>query len=151
MPQSLSQVWLHLVFSTKNRKPHFANLEFRESMFRMLAHHVKETGCVSRTVGGHIDHVHLLIGLSRTLKISKLAEVIKSETSKWAKDTEGGSRDFTWQGGYGAFSVSYSNLKAVETYIHQQETHHQKRTFKEEFRLLCKKHGLEIDERYVWD
>ena len=119
-------------------------------MFRMLAHHVKASGCVSGTVGGHFD-VHLLIGLSRTIKISKLAEVIKSETSKWAKDAEGGSRGFTWQGGYGAFSVSYSNLQAVETYIRQQETHHEKRTFKEEFRLLCEKHGLEINERYVWD
>ena len=120
-------------------------------MFRMLAHHVQETGCTSGIVGGHIDHVHLLIGLSRTIKISKLVETIKTETSKWAKDAEGGNKAFTWQSGYGAFSVSYSNLKIVETYIQQQETHHAKRSFKDEFRLLCKKHGLETDERYVWD
>ena len=151
MPQSVSQVWLHIVFSTKNRKPYLLDVAFRESMFRMLAHHVKETGCVTGLVGGHVDHVHLLVGLSRTTKICKLVESIKTETSKWAKDADGGIRSFTWQAGYGAFSVSYSNLQVVETYIFQQEIHHAKRTFKDEFRLLCEKHRVEIDERYVWD
>ncbi len=151
MPQSHAQVWLHIVFSTKNRTPYLQTLEFRHQMFRMLAHHVKELGCVAGIVGGHIDHVHLLVGLSRTLQISKLIEVIKTETSKWAKSADGGDRGFTWQSGYGCFSVSCSNLKQVERYISNQEAHHAKRSYQDEFRLLCKKHGIEIDERYVWD
>jgi len=85
MPQSLAQVWLHIVFSTIERRSFLRNPDFREEMFRMLAHHVKETGCISASVGGHIDHVHLLVGLSRTLTIAQLIESIKSETSKWAK------------------------------------------------------------------
>ena len=151
MPQSHAQVWLHIVFSTKNRCAYLKAPEFRDQLFRMLAHHVKEVGCVIAIVGGHVDHVHLLVGLSRTLKICKLIEVIKTETSKWAKDAAGGNRNFAWQSGYGVFSVSYSNLDLVERYIKNQELHHAKRNFQDEFRLLCKKHGIEIDERYVWD
>ena len=151
MPQSHAQVWLHIVFSTKHRSPYLQPSNFRDQMFRMLAHHVTEQGCVAGIVGGHIDHVHLLVGLSRTLQICKLIEVIKTETSKWAKSADGGDRGFTWQSGYGVFSVSYSNLKQVELYISDQEVHHAKRSYQDEFRLLCEKHGIEIDERYVWD
>lgn len=151
MPQSHAQVWLHIVFSTKNRTEYFREPDFRDQMFRMLAHHVKESGCVVGKVGGHVDHVHLLVGFSRTLKICKLIEVIKTETSKWAKKANGGHQEFTWQAGYGVFSVSYSNLSVVSHYIDNQETHHARRSFQDEFRLLCEKHGIEIDERYVWD
>jgi REP element-mobilizing transposase RayT len=151
MPQSHAQVWLHIVFSTKNRSAFLKEIEFRDQMFRMLAYHIKELGCAVATVGGHVDHVHLLAGLSRTLKISKLVEVVKAETSKWAKDAEGGNTGFAWQSGYGAFSVSHSNLNEVERYIRNQESHHAKRSFQDEYRLLCAKHGIEVDERYVWD
>jgi REP element-mobilizing transposase RayT len=151
MPQSHAQVWLHVVFSTKNRKPYLQNLELRDQMFRMLAHHVKELGCVVAIVGGHVDHVHLLVGFSRTLKICKLIEVIKTETSKWVKSVKDGVEDFAWQSGYGVFSVSFSNLPDVKRYIENQELHHAKRSYQDEFRILCKKHGIEIDERYVWD
>jgi len=151
MPQSLAQVWLHIVFSTKSRVTYFEEPDFRKEMFRMLAHHVKETGCLVAIVGGHVDHVHLLIGLSRTLPISKLVEVIKTETSRWAKDVRGGDREFSWQSGYGVFSVSHSNLANVTRYIEDQEQHHASRSYKDEYRLFCDKHGIEIDERYVWD
>ena len=151
MPQSHAQVWLHVVFSTKNRTAYLRDKTVRNQMFRMLAHHVKEAGCVVATVGGHVDHVHLLAGLARTLKICTLIEVIKTETSKWAKNVDGGDKSFAWQSGYGVFSVSYSNLASVENYITNQEAHHAKRSYQDEFRLLCEKHGLEIDERYVWD
>ena len=86
-------------------------------MFRMLSHHVNESGCVSASVGGHIDHVHLLVGLSRTITIAKLVENVKTETSKWAKKAERGTQLFQWQAGYGAFSVSQSLLDAVDAYI----------------------------------
>ncbi len=110
MPQSLAQVWLHLVFSTKERRPFLNNEESQIEMFRMLSHHVKEASCVSASVGGHIDHVHLLVGLSRTITIAKLVEKIKTETSTWAKTKEACSSTFSWQSGYGVFSVGHSNV-----------------------------------------
>ena len=151
MPQSLTQIWLHIVFSTKNRKPFLQNQTFRTEMFRMLAHHVKESGCTSASVGGHVDHVHLLVGLSRTLTISNLIEKIKIETSKWAKSCDGGSAMFSWQAGYGAFSVSHSKTGDVDAYIRNQDEHHAKHSFQDEFCRLCELHGIELDERYVWD
>ena len=151
MPQSLAQVWLHLVFSTKDRRPYLQNPVFREEMFRMLAHHVKASNCVSASVGGHIDHVHLLAGLARTITIAKLVENIKTETSKWAKAADGGVSSFSWQSGYGVFSVSHSKCAAVDAYIRDQAKHHERHSFQDEFRHTCKRHEIEGDERYVWD
>ena len=151
MPQSHAQIWLHVVFSTKARRPFLQEVAFREEKFRMLAHHVKEAKCVSASVGGHVDHVHLLVGLSRTLTVARLIESIKTETSKWAKKAERGTRLFSWQSGYGAFSVSHSLTNAVDEYIREQESHHATMSFQDEYRKICAKHEIEIDERYVWD
>jgi putative transposase len=151
MPQSLAQVWLHIVFSTKERRPFLQDDVFREEMFRMLSTHVKESKCVSASVGGHFDHVHLLVGLSRTITIALLVENIKTETSKWAKKARGGTSVFAWQSGYGVFSVSHSKRKEVDVYIRDQARHHEKKTFQDEFRAMCKRHEIEIDERYVWE
>lgn len=151
MPQSHAQVWLHIVFSTKERQPFLKDPGFRAEMFRMLAYHVKEAKCVSGCVGGHVDHVHLLTGISRTITIAKLVELTKSETSQWAKKTDQCHSNFQWQSGYGAFSVSHSLRSNVDSYIRNQEQHHAKLSFKKEYRQLCKKHDLDIDERYVWD
>lgn len=151
MPQSHAQVWLHIVFSTKDRRALLQAPAFRTEMFRMLAFHVKENNCVSASVGGHIDHVHLLVGMSRTITIADLVERTKTETSKWAKKTPGGAARFQWQSGYGAFSVSHSNRDAVDEYIRNQASHHEKMSFKDEYRRMCERHGIEIDERYVWD
>ena len=85
----------------------------------MLSHHVKENGCVSASVGGYTDHVHLLVGLSRTITIAKLVENIKTETSKWAKKSIEEAQHFLWQSGYGAFSVSHSLRDAVDRYIRE--------------------------------
>ena len=151
MPQSLSQVWIHLVFSTKDRRPFLQNETFRGEMFRMLAYHVHESGCVSASVGGYDDHVHLLVGMSRTITMAKLVEQIKTETSKWAKSSAGGTSIFSWQAGYGAFSVSHSKCNDVDAYIRKQREHHTKLSFQDEFRRMCERHEIEIDERYVWD
>ena len=151
MPQSLSQVWLHIVFSTKNRQTFLQNADFRDEMFRMLSHHVEEIGCFPKRSGGWIDHVHIVCGLARTVTIAKLVEHVKTETSKWAKKTSNGVPAFTWQAGYGVFSVSQSNLDAVIDYVDRQEEHHKRQSFQDEFRELCLKPEIEIDERYVWD
>lgn len=151
MPQSFSCVWIHLVFSTKGRRALLQRDEFREEMFRMLSHEVSQVGCVPVQSGGWIDHVHVVCGLSRTLSISNLVESIKTETSKWAKKFPHSVSDFAWQGGYGAFSVSQSNLAEVVEYVQEQQEHHSRMSYQDEFRSLCRKHGIEIDERYVWD
>jgi putative transposase len=151
MPQSHAQVWLHIIFSTNDRRPFLQKETFRTEMFRMLAHHVKESKCTSASVGGYSDHVHLLLSLSRTLTIAKLVENVKTETSKWAKHHKDGSSVFSWQSGYGAFSVSHSLMASVDQYIRNQIEHHAKLTFQDEYRRICEKHNIEIDERYVWD
>lgn len=151
MPQSLSQVWLHLVFSTKNRDPTLVSPPFREQMFKMLAHELGGIGCFPRLAGGWIDHAHLVFGMSRTASIAEVVEHVKTETSRWAKKIDGGTNDFTWQSGYAVFSVSQSQLETVMEYVRNQEQHHAKRSFQDELRELCRRHGVEIDERYVWD
>ncbi len=151
MPQSHAQVWIHLVFSTKNRRTFLQEPTFQDEMFRMLSHQVKKSKCISASVGGHVDHAHLLVGLSRTISIAQLVENIKIETSKWAKKSEQGTTDFSWQSGYGAFSVSHSLLDTVDRYIHNQAEHHAGMSFQDEYRQLCVKHEVDIDEQYVWD
>ena len=151
MPQSLAHIWLHVVFSTKERRAHLQNPEIREEMFCMLGHLAKQAGCPPARVGGWSDHVHVLCGLARTITVAKLVEELKTETSKWAKQRAPDLGTFRWQNGYGAFSVSQSLVDPVVGYIEGQPDHHRRMTFQEEFRLICAKHAIDIDERYVWD
>ena len=151
MPQSLARIWLHVVFSTKDRKTYLQDNHFRDEMLHMIGHHVNQTGCIAVRTGGWIDHIHCLCGLSRTVTVANLVEQVKVETSKWAKAAKGGVPTFAWQSGYGVFSVSQSNLAQVIEYVNNQTTHHKTMTFQEEFRELCRKHELNVDERYVWD
>lgn len=151
MPQSLSRVWLHIAFSTKERRPFLRDEAVRDEMFRMLGHHVGETGCTAVRSGGWIDHVHLVVGLSRTTTIAQLIEHVKGETSKWVKKSPHLQRAFAWQAGYGEFSVSQSNLQRVVSYVEGQPEHHRMVSFEDEFRKLCRLHQVPIDERYVWD
>jgi putative transposase len=95
------------------------------------------------------DHVHLLFGLSRTISLANLVKDLKTSSTKMMR--EKGYRDFSWQTGYGAFSVSESNKSAVISYIGDQEMHHSKMTFQEEIRALLKKHSMRFDKRYIWD
>jgi putative transposase len=151
MSQSLARIWLHIVFSTKERWTYLQNAELREEMFRMLSHHAGQSACPTACVGGWIDHVHVLCGLSRTITVAELVEVMKRETSKWAKHKTPDLNAFHWQNGYSVFSVSQSNVESVVNYIKHQAEHHGKMSFQDELRLICKKHNVEIDERYVWE
>ncbi len=103
------------------------------------------------TVGGVEDHVHILCRLSKTLDVSVLIRELKRESSKWIKEQDLALAEFAWQNGYGAFSVSPSHVDALKHYILNQEEHHGAESFQDEYRRLCAKYGLEIDERYVWD
>jgi REP element-mobilizing transposase RayT len=148
MPQSLARVLVHLVFSTKNRKPLIAPDHFPR-LWAYLGGALNGIGCPVIAVGGVADHVHLLFVLGRTISLSKAVEELKKESSKWAKDTM--HPEFYWQNGYGAFSVSPSNGEQVKTYIANQERHHRTTTFQDEFRELLRRHQIEWDERYIWD
>ena len=150
MSQSLVQIYVHLVFSTKSRKPFLRDKELRGRLHAYLVGACKGQDCPSLQVGGVEDHVHLLVRLGKTIDVATLIRELKKESSKWIK-VELDVRDFQWQSGYGAFSISPSHVDAVIEYIRNQEEHHRKESFQDEFRRLCRKYNLEIDEQYVWD
>jgi putative transposase len=151
MPQSLARVVLHIVFSTKNRIPFLKDAELRSRLHGYLAGVLQNVHCEPILVNGVEDHVHILCNLSRTNTIARLVEEAKKSSSKWMKEQGPAGRDFFWQAGYGAFSVSQSNVEKVREYVANQAEHHRKVSFQDELRMLCRKHGIEIDERYVWD
>jgi putative transposase len=151
MPQSLSDVNLHVIFSTKDRHP-FLDHEIRDRMHRYLATLCRDLESVCHKVGGVSDHVHIVTSLPRPLSQSKLLEDIKKKSSKWIKEIDSAKYGkFSWQVGYGSFSVSRSNLDNVVNYVANQEEHHRKVTFQDEYRSFLDKHKVEYDERYVWD
>jgi REP element-mobilizing transposase RayT len=150
MPQSLSLVLLHVVFSTKDHRA-CLDKSIRPGLYKYLATVARNAGCECYRVGGVADHVHFAIRLSRTITIAKLIEELKTSSSKALKTDLATIDDFAWQRGYGAFSVAPSDLSALLTYIDNQEEHHRTRTFQEEYRAFLQKYGVEFDERYVWD
>ncbi len=150
MPQSLSKVILHIIFSTKNREP-WLDVEVRPRIHAYLATLCRDLGADLVHVGGIADHVHIITTLPRTVSQTQLIEKIKKVSSKWIKALDARYRGFFWQRGYGAFSVSLSQLDTVLDYVKAQQQHHRTRTFQEEYRELLRKHGIDFDERYVWD
>jgi REP element-mobilizing transposase RayT len=150
MPQSLSRVLTHLVFSMKNREP-VLTPEIRTELHPYLAGTLDNIDCPSLRVGGVADHVHLFFGLSRTRTIAEVVETVKTSSSKWIKTKGPEFSGFYWQSGYGAFSVSQSDADTVVNYVANQEQHHRKMTFQDEYRKLLEKYRVNFDEKYVWD
>jgi len=150
MPQSLSKVIIHIVFSTKNREP-WLDSAIRPRTHAYLATICRELGGEALRVGGVADHVHIVTTLPRTLSQAGLIEQIKKPSSKWIKALEARYRGFFWQRGYGVFSVGQSQLEAVLQYVQSQEEHHRTHTFQDEYRELLHRHNIEFDEQYVWD
>ena len=150
MAQSLSKVLLHIIFSTKNREP-WLDSNVRPRMHAYLATICRDAGADFVLVGGVSDHVHIVTTLARTLSQAQLIEEIKKASSKWVKALDAPYRGFFWQRGYAAFSVSPSQLDSVLEYVNKQQEHHRTRTFQEEYRELLRKHGVDFDERFVWD
>jgi REP element-mobilizing transposase RayT len=150
MPQSLSNVLIHIVFSTKNRDRLIAP-EIEQELYSYLATICKSRDCPALKIGGAEDHVHLLSRLSRTITISKLIEQVKKGSSKWIKTKGTKFSKFFWQNGYGAFSIGASQIPALRQYIENQKTHHQHQSFMDEYRALLEKYQIEYNERYVWD
>ena len=151
MAQSLARLWTHLIFSTKNRFPFLTDKSIRREMHAYLAFMFRNYDCETLIVGGVEDHTHSLFALSRNHSIATVVKEAKRTSSGWVKQKSPKLGGFHWQAGYGAFSVSQSNLKDVIAYIENQEEHHKHVTFQDEYRAFLKAYGVEYDERYVWD
>src|SRR5687768_14345343 len=123
MPQSLAQVYLHIVFSTKERRPFLRDASVRDEVHNYLGGTCNNLDCPVLRVGGVADHVHILCRLGRSISIADLVRELKRESSKWLKTRAPELADFHWQNGYGAFSVSPSHVEAVRRYIETQEDH----------------------------
>jgi len=150
MPQSLSKLYVHLVFSTKHREP-LLLAPVRAEMHAYLATVLTNSGSPAIKVGGTSDHVHALFRLSKNSSLAAIVEEIKTSSSKWIKTQGRALANFHWQSGYGGFSVSPADVEGVAEYIAQQETNHRTVSFQEEYRKLLESHGIEYDEGYVWD
>ncbi|MCL2041532.1 MAG: IS200/IS605 family transposase [Bacteroidales bacterium] len=150
MAQSLSQVYVHIVFSTKHRHP-LIDDNISEELWAYIGGICNGLECQPFRVGGHDDHVHICCQLSRKITQMKLLEEVKKASSKWIKTKGRRYSNFYWQDGYGIFSVNPHETDRVVEYIKNQREHHRKRTFQREFLAFLKKYKVEYDERYVWD
>ncbi len=149
MSQSLAKNALHLVFSTKNRRP-FLTLSIRPRLYAYLNGIFNAWESPAIIIGGHADHVHALFLLSKNQSLKRVVEEVKKSSSKWLKTTSPLLDKFSWQAGYAAFSVSESNLARVTNYIREQDRHHQRIGFQDELRRLLTRHGLAFHEQHLW-
>lgn len=140
----------HIVFSTKNRVPWIAP-DIESRVWAYLGGITRENGTIALGVGGVEDHIHMLVGIPPTIAVSKAVQRLKSGSSQWIHETFPDLRDFTWQDGYGAFTVGQSQIPDTLTYIAGQREHHRVKTFREEYFAFLKKHAIEFEERYALD
>jgi REP element-mobilizing transposase RayT len=150
MASTLTNLLYHIVFSTKHRAP-LIQPAMRDRLHSYMGGIIRSEGGVLIEAGGMPDHIHLLARLKPEPSVSNILKVVKSKSSKWVNDERLLPGRFQWQTGYGAFTVSVSQLPTVKKYIQNQESHHSSKTFQNEFRALLKRHEIEYDERYVWD
>jgi putative transposase len=149
MPQSFSFLHCHIIFRTKHRQPQIS-ADLQPRLFEYIGGILRNNSSALIAAGGMPDHVHLLASLGRTLAAADAVRLIKTNSSGWIHD-ELRFPEFQWQNGYGAFAVSFSNVDQVKSYLSNQEEHHRRLTFQEEFCEFLRRHNLEWDERYVWD
>ncbi|MDO9185027.1 MAG: IS200/IS605 family transposase [Bacteroidia bacterium] len=150
MSQSLTKIYTHLVFSTKYRES-VLHKEVQTELYSYLGGICKNLECFPIKIGGYTDHIHILCLLSKKIAVMKLLEEVKKNSSKWIKTKGEEFAGFHWQDGYGAFSVNPSEIDIVVRYIENQEEHHKKVSFQDEYRAFLKKYKVDYDERYVWD
>ena len=148
MSNTYSSLTMHFVFSTKNRKPVLTS-SVRTRLWAFIGGIARENGMSARCIGGVSDHVHLLISMPTSLSAAKAMQLIKGGSSSWLNQTFPEMRGFSWQEGYGAFSVSISHIADTIAYIENQEEHHRRTTFQEEYVAFLKRHGLDYEEKYL--
>jgi REP element-mobilizing transposase RayT len=148
MPATHLSLHYHIVFSAKDRYP-FTGNDWRGRLHEYIGGLVRAAEGIPQAVGGTADHVHLLVGLPAKCSLSSFIQDIKQTSSRWIHETIN-VRNFAWQQGYGAFTVSFSNRGPVKEYIANQPEHHRVKSFQEEYLAMLKKHEVEFDERYLW-
>ena len=149
MSQSLSKLFVHIVYHIKTTSVTIRK-EDRAALYAYMGAVIKDKGSIPIIINGVGNHVHILCVMSKNIALAKLVEEIKGNSSRWIKTLHPYYKDFAWQGGYGGFSVSASIHDRTKKYIENQEEHHKKKTFKEEYRILLKKYGIDYDEQYLW-
>lgn len=150
MGQSLVKNYIHIVFSTKYRRP-IIDEEIENELYKYLGGTCNSLDCHVLIVGGYYDHIHILCMLSKNISLVELVKKVKAHSSKWIKTKGEKYSNFYWQDGYGAFSVNPAQIDIVKNYIANQKEHQNKKNFKKEFKLFLKKYEVEYDEKYVWD
>jgi putative transposase len=148
MPSTHLSLHYHIIFSTKHRLP-LIQERWKPDLHAYLGGILRDVGGVPESVGGIGDHVHLLVGLRATHTLADVLREIKAGSSRWVHEKMR-VRQFSWQDGYGAFTVSPSSLDQVRAYIADQERHHERKTFEEEYVEFLRKSGIEFDERFLW-
>jgi putative transposase len=150
VPQSLAKILIHLIYSTKDRYP-FLRADVARELHSYTAAVLKNLDCFAIQIGSADDHVHVLFQLSKKHALAHVIEKTKTHTSRWIKGKGGIYQKLYWQRGYGAFSVSPSDLDQIKNYISNQREHHKRRSFQEELIEFLRKHDVLFDERYLWD
>ena len=148
MANTYTSLHYHVIFSTKNREPSLSD-DVRERVWRYMGGIARENEMTALEIGGVADHVHMLLSLPASLAIAKAVQLIKGGSSHWVRGNVGGLSGFAWQDGYGAFTVSESQIETVRDYIRRQEEHHRVKTFAEEYRVFLERHQVAFDERYL--
>jgi len=149
MGSTLTNLLYHVVFSTKNREP-MIGANIRDELYRYIGGIIKGENGILLEIGGMPDHIHLFIKLKPTHEMSEMMKKVKGNSSKWINEQKRLKRRFSWQTGYGAFSVSESRATMVSLYIKDQEKHHHTLSFKDEFVRLLERHHIEYDDQYLW-
>lgn len=150
MPQSLANLLIHIIFSTKDRQL-LIKRDIEGELYSYMAKIFKECDSSAIIIGGTENHVHILCSLSKKISLSKTIEDVKKSSSKWIKTKGQEYKDFFWQKGYGAFSIGQSGKDSLVDYIKNQKEHHKKKTFQEELLIFLDKYKVNYDERYLWD
>ena len=149
MAQSLSKLYVHIIFHVKNNSCHIRKQDKAE-LFAYIGSIIKDNESIPILINGVENHVHILCVLSKNIALAKLIEEIKRHSSRWIKTKDRHYIEFGWQGGYGGFSVSPSLHDKTKNYIGKQDEHHKKMSFKEEYLLFLKEYGIEYNEQYLW-
>lgn len=149
MPRSYTNLIYHIVFSTKERRRSITAAR-KERLYEYIGGIIRGLGGILLAINGMEDHVHILVKLRPDKSLSDVLRDLKSNSSGWMHDVFPDAADFSWQNGYGAFTVSTSAVKSVEKYIAEQEIHHSSFNFEEEFKVLLRKHEIEFDVKYLW-
>ena len=150
MAGTYSNLLYHLVFSTRNRMPYINDIDFEKRLHEYLGGSIRGNNGVPYAINGTADHIHILFRWIPNGNLSNLMRDVKSQSSKWVHETFTSHKDFAWQEGFGAFSVSFSEMGRVKNYLAGQKNHHEKINFQDEFRTFLKRHRIEWDENTIW-